>query len=107
MKSRPLHILVLVDRDWTHPQAGGTGANLRAHVRYFTEWGHRVTIMTGSYPGAVPVEHDGPVTIHRRGGRKSVFPHAIAQVLLRRRARDADVVLEIVNGITFLTPLWL
>ena len=107
MKSRPLHILVLVDRDWTHPQAGGTGANLRAHVRYFTEWGHRVTIMTGSYPGAVPVERDGPVTIHRRGGRKSVFPHAIAQVLLRRRARDADVVLEIVNGITFLTPLWL
>jgi glycosyltransferase involved in cell wall biosynthesis len=107
MSSRPLHILILVDRDWTHPQGGGTGANLRAHVRYLTEWGHRVTIMTGSYSGAVPFEQDGPVTIYRRGGRKSVFPHTFAELALRRRVRDADVVLEIINGIAFLTPLWL
>ena len=104
--SPPLHILVLVDRDWTHPQAGGTGANLRAHVRYWTDWGHRVTVMAGSYPGAVPFERDGPVTVYRRGGRKSVFPHTIAR-LCTGRVPDADVVLEIVNGITFLTPLWL
>jgi glycosyltransferase involved in cell wall biosynthesis len=107
MKSRPLHILVLVDRDWSHPQAGGTGANLRAHVKYLTEWGHRVTIVTGSYPGAIPVERDGPVTVYRGGGRKGVFPYAIARLLLRRQVRDADVALEVVNGITFLTPLWL
>ena len=80
MTSPPLHILVLVDRDWSHPQAGGTGANLRAHVKYFTEWGHRVTVIAGSYPGAVPVERNGPVTVYRRGGRKSVFPHTIARL---------------------------
>ena len=74
MTSRPLHILILVDRDWSHPQAGGTGANLRAHVKYFTQWGHRVTVMAGSYPGAVPFEREGPVTVHRKGGRKGVFP---------------------------------
>jgi glycosyltransferase involved in cell wall biosynthesis len=107
MTSRPLHILVLVDRDWSHPQAGGTGANLRAHVNYFVEWGHRVTVMAGSYPGAIPVERDGPVTVYRNGGRKGVFHHTIARLLLGRRVRDADVVLEIINGITFLTPLWL
>jgi glycosyltransferase involved in cell wall biosynthesis len=106
MTSRAAHILVLVDRDWTHPQAGGTGANLRAHVKYWTQWGHRVTIMAGSYPGAVQFERNGPVTIYRRGGRKSVFPHTIAR-LLTGRVPDADVALEIVNGITFLTPLWL
>jgi glycosyltransferase involved in cell wall biosynthesis len=105
MTSRPLHILILVDRDWSHPQAGGTGANLQAHVKYFTQWGHRVTVMAGSYPGAVPVERDGPVTVYRRGGRKSVFPRTIARLFARRL--DADVALEIVNGITFLTPLWL
>ncbi len=105
MTSPPLHILVLVDRDWSHPQAGGTGANLRAHVKYFTEWGHRVTVIAGSYPGAVAVERNGPVTVYRRGGRKSVFPHTVARLFARRL--DADVALEIVNGITFLTPLWL
>ena len=26
--AEPLHILVLSDRDWTHPQGGGTGTNL-------------------------------------------------------------------------------
>jgi glycosyltransferase involved in cell wall biosynthesis len=106
MSSRPLHILVLVDRDWTHPQGGGTGANLKAHVGYLTRWGHRVTVMAGSYPGAVPCERDGLLTVYRRGGRKSVFPHAIAR-LCAGLVRDADVVLEIINGITFLTPLWL
>ncbi len=107
MTSRPLHILVLVDRDWTHPQGGGTGANLRAHVRYLTEWGHRVTVVTGSYPGALAVERDGLLTVYRRGGRKGVFPYTIARLALARQVRDADVALEIINGITYLTPLWL
>ena len=103
---RPLHILVLVDRDWTHPQAGGTGENLLAHVRHWVAWGHRVTILAGEHPGAPRTERDGPVTVHRRGGRKSVFAHTLLRVH-RGIARDADVVLEIVNGIAYLTPLWL
>ncbi len=28
----PLRILVLADRDWTHPQGGGTGANVYSNV---------------------------------------------------------------------------
>src|SRR5216684_5575889 len=106
MTSSPLHILVLVDRDWSHPQAGGTGANLQAHVQYWTGWGHRVTVMAGSYPGSVRFERDGLLTVYRNGGRKSVFPHTVAR-LCAGLVPDADVVLEIVNGITFLTPLWL
>ena len=40
------------------------------------------------------------------GSRLTVFPRA-AWASLRGLARDADVVLEVINGITFLTPLWL
>ena len=40
------------------------------------------------------------------GSRTTVFPRA-AWAVRRGLARDADVVLEVVNGITFLTPLWL
>ncbi|MBN1529348.1 MAG: glycosyltransferase family 4 protein [Thermoleophilaceae bacterium] len=104
---KPLHILVLADRDWTHPQTGGNGANIDAHVSRWVAWGHRVTMVAGMYPGAKAVETYGPrLTVHRMGGRSTVFPRAI-WACIRGLGREADVVLEIINGITFLTPLWL
>jgi glycosyltransferase involved in cell wall biosynthesis/O-antigen/teichoic acid export membrane protein len=101
-----LHILVLSDRDWTHPQGGGTGTNLYGQVSRWIAWGHRVTVVACSYPGAEPREELGPLTLIRVGGRSTVFPRVIWRGL-RGRLPDADVVLEVVNGITFLTPLWL
>jgi glycosyltransferase involved in cell wall biosynthesis len=106
-RAGPLHILVMTDRDWTHPQGGGTGSNLYGQVSRWVAWGHRVSVIASSYPGAASFERiaDG-VEVHRMGGRSTVFPRAI----LRQAAGlvpDADVVLEVVNGITFLTPLWL
>lgn len=101
-----MHVVALIDRDWTHPQAGGSGDNLVQHVHELVAHGHRVTVVTSSYPGASPVERDGPVTILRRGGPYTVFPHTIWR-MLRGHVPDADVALEIVNGVTYLTPLWL
>ena len=46
-----LHILILSDRDWTHPQAGGTGTSLLSQVRRWVAWGHRVSVISCSYPG--------------------------------------------------------
>ncbi len=104
---RPLHILILSDRDWTHPQGGGTGTNLFGQVSRWLAWGHRVSVIACSYPGAAPVEHiDDSLTIYRAGGRSTVFPRTILRQM-RGLVPDADVVLEVVNGITFLTPLWL
>jgi glycosyltransferase involved in cell wall biosynthesis len=103
---RRLHILILSDRDWTHPQGGGTGTNLFGQVSRWIAWGHRVSVIACSYPGAEPVERIGDLTIYRAGGRSTVFPHTILRQW-RGLVPDADVVLEVVNGITFLTPLWL
>jgi glycosyltransferase involved in cell wall biosynthesis len=59
------------------------------------------------YPGAAPFERfSDDLVVHRMGGRATVFPRAIWSVL-RGVGRDADVVCEVINGITFLTPLWL
>jgi len=102
----PRHILLLTDRDWTHPQGGGTGTNLHAQVMRWVAWGHRVTVIAGSYPDAEKVSHPHErLTIHRMGGRMTVFGRA-ALASLRGVGRDADVVLEVVNGIAFFTPLW-
>jgi len=101
-----MHVLILSDRDWTHPQAGGTGTNLFGQVSRWISWGHRVTVIASSYPGAEPVERLGPLTLHRMGGRSTVFPRVIWKQW-RGLVPDADVVVEVINGVTFLTPLWL
>jgi glycosyltransferase involved in cell wall biosynthesis len=104
---KPLHILVLADRDWAHHDTGGNGANLYAQISRWVAWGQRVTMVVGDFPGAKRVERFGPrLVVHRMGGRVTVFPRA-ALAVLRGVGRDADVVLEVINGITFLTPLWL
>jgi glycosyltransferase involved in cell wall biosynthesis len=104
---QPLKILVLADRDWTHPQGGGTGANVYENIVRWAHWGHSVTLVAGEYPGCVPVEQVTPnLVVHRMGGRGSVFPRA-AWAVIRGLGADADVVFEVINGITFLTPLWL
>lgn len=102
----PLHILVLTDRDWTHPEGGGTGTNLYGQIARWLHWGHRVTVISGSYPGAPEVRRlaDG-LQIHHMGSRLTIFPRA-AWAVRRGLGRDADVVLEVVNGIAFFTPLW-
>jgi glycosyltransferase involved in cell wall biosynthesis len=103
----PLHILVLCDRDWTHPQGGGSGANLREQSLRWAAWGHRVSFLACSYPGAPAREVvSSHMTLHRVGTRSTVFPRAIWRQA-RGLVPDADVVLEVINGITFLTPLWL
>src|SRR3954470_8644528 len=101
------HILLLTDRDWTHPQGGGTGANLFGQVACWLDWGHSVTVVAGTYDGAEPISRPAEgLELHHMGTRRTVFPRA-AWAVRRGLAADADVVLEVVNGITFLTPLWL
>lgn len=101
------HVLVLVDRDWEHPQTGGNGVSLYGQVSRWAQWGHRVTVVACAYPGAPARQSYGPnLEVHRMGTRSTVFPRTTLAVL-RGLGRDADVVLEIVNGITYLTPLWL
>ncbi len=102
-----LRILVLADRDWTHPQGGGTGANVYSNVIRWAQWGHHVTVIAGAHPGCMAAEQVTPnLVVHRMGGRGTIFPRAVLAAL-RGIGRDADVVLEVINGIAFMTPVWL
>jgi glycosyltransferase involved in cell wall biosynthesis/O-antigen/teichoic acid export membrane protein len=100
------HILVLTDRDWTHPQGGGTGTHLYGMVSRWIASGHRVTVIAGDHPGAARVERPAPnLELHHVGSRLTVFPRA-AWLVKRGAVKDVDVVLEVINGIAFFTPLW-
>ena len=105
-RRRARHILVLTDRDWTHPQAGGTGTVLYGLIASWLADGHRVTVIAGTYDGAAAVSrYHERLAVHRMGSRLTVFARA-AWATLRGLGRDADVVLEVCNGIAFETPLW-
>jgi glycosyltransferase involved in cell wall biosynthesis/O-antigen/teichoic acid export membrane protein len=106
MEEKPLQILVLTDRDWTHPQAGGTGANLTGYLGHWLARGHRVTVLASAYRGAVRREEHGHLTVIRRGRLRTAVP-SVVWSHLRGRIPDADVTLEVVNGVMFFTPLWL
>src|SRR5205823_3484851 len=107
LRRRTLHILVLTDRDWTHPQGGGTGTHLFGQISRWVGWGHRVSVIACGYDGAAAHERlSEGLEIHRVGGRSTVFPRAIWKQW-RGLVPDADVAFEVVNGITFLTPIWL
>jgi glycosyltransferase involved in cell wall biosynthesis/O-antigen/teichoic acid export membrane protein len=74
-------------------------------VSRWLEWGHRVSVIACGYEGCQRYEERGALRIHRVGGRSTVFPRAIWRQW-RGLVPDADVMLEVVNGITFLTPMW-
>lgn len=100
---RQIRILFLSWRDHKHPEAGGAEKYLTEVAEGLAARGHQVTIRTAAYPGAVPDEVVHGVAYCRRGGRYGVFPRALAS-RLTGRAR-ADVVVDIQNGVPFLSPL--
>ena len=100
-----MHILILTDRDWDHPEAGGTGIHLTGSVDSWLEWGHEVTIIAGGFPGSQKVERIGRLTVVRVGGRKTVFPRTILKGMAGW-IPNVDVTLEVINGIAWMTPIW-
>ena len=101
--SRRYRILFLSWRDHQHPEAGGAEKYLTEVAEGLVQRGHQVTIRTAEYPGAIRDEVVRGVAYSRRGGRFGVFPRAQLSRLTGRLR--ADVVVDIQNGVPFLSPL--
>ena len=92
-------------RDIRHPEAGGAEVNIHEQAKRWVEWGHPVTLFTARPKGHRFRDNIDGIEIVRAGGRFSIYLWAIIAYLLMLRKR-ADVVLDIENGIPFLTPLY-
>ena len=99
----PLRILMLNWRDMDHPEAGGAEKYLVTVAEGLAARGHEVTFRTAGYPGAVPDETVRGVRYLRRGGRLGIYPRALVANLVRRH--DVDVVVDVQNGMPYLSPL--
>jgi glycosyltransferase involved in cell wall biosynthesis len=101
--SHPLSVVLLNWRDMNHPEAGGSEKYLSEVAAGLAARGHRVTIRTAAYPGALRSEVVDGVRYVRRGGRHTVYLRSLAALAVRRHR--ADVVVDVQNGVPFLTPL--
>jgi glycosyltransferase involved in cell wall biosynthesis len=92
-------------RDVENPEAGGAEAFVHEVARRWAEEGHDVTQLVSGFPGAPRnVLIDG-VHVRRLGRLRTGSFHALVQRELAR-LRGFDLVVESINTIPFLTPLW-
>ena len=100
---RRVHILAW--RDHADAEAGGSELHAARVAASWADSGIDVVMRTSAAPGHPIVEHRHGYRVVRRGGRHLVFPGAIVDELTGRLGRH-DAVLEIWNGVPFLSPLW-
>ena len=100
---RRIHVLAW--RDLADVEAGGSELHIAEVAKLWAAAGVEVTMRT-SWAQGQPVEdvRDGYKVI-RRAGRYMVFPRAAAAELFQRTG-PRDVLVEIWNGMPFLSPLW-
>jgi glycosyltransferase involved in cell wall biosynthesis len=92
-------------RDLDDPEAGGSELHAHKVASLWAAAGLDVTFRTSAVPGApTALTRDG-YRVVRRAGRYAVFPGA-AWEGLRMGHRPGDALVEIWNGMPFLSPLW-
>jgi glycosyltransferase involved in cell wall biosynthesis len=90
-------------RDTRHPEGGGSELYIEAIARRLAALGNEVTVLCAEVPDAPADETRDGVRYRRRGTHHTVYLHA-AWALLTRAVR-ADVVLDVQNGVPYLSTM--
>lgn len=98
-----MRLAFLTWRDTQHPDGGGSEVFVEQVAQRLAARGHEVTILCARPAGAAASGRLGEVAILRTGGRLTVYPRGLWW--LWRNRRDVDVVVDVINGLPFGTPL--
>jgi len=101
---RPMHIVFLNWRDTTNPEGGGSERYVENVAKRLVEAGHRVTVVCASYPHAPADQMRDGIRFVRRGSKLGVYPAAL-WALVSRQLGAFDVVVDVQNGVPFLSRL--
>jgi glycosyltransferase involved in cell wall biosynthesis len=100
---RRIHMLAW--RDLCDPEAGGSEVHASTVAKLWSEAGIEVTMRSSYAQGHPPMGTRDGYRVIRKAGRYMVFPRA-AWSELRRKYGPRDGLVEIWNGMPFLSPLW-
>ena len=92
-------------RDLDDVEAGGSEIHADRVARLWAEAGVEVTVRTSFAAGSPPAASRNRYRVVRRGGRYMVFPRAVLAELGGLHG-PRDGLVEIWNGMPFLSPLW-
>lgn len=95
---RPLKVLFVAWKDLAHPDAGGSEVVVDELARGLIARGHEVALVCAGPVG----EH--PYRVVDNGGRYQQY--LSAPIRYAREFRDVDLVVDVVNGMPFFSPLW-
>jgi glycosyltransferase involved in cell wall biosynthesis len=98
------HIVCFSWRDTRNPEGGGAERYLEKMAAGLVDRGCHVTIFCAAHAAASPVEVVDGVRYVRRGSKTSVYPWAL-WMLLRKRFGRVDLLVDVQNGMPFLTRL--
>ena len=101
-----MRIAILNWRDLTHPDGGGAERYAANIATGLVRRGHEVTLLCADHGAAPRDETVDGVRLRRRGGRVGMYPQALRGVRrLERTESRFDVVVDVQNGLPFLSPL--
>lgn len=99
-----MKILVLNYRDRKHPAAGGAERHLHAIFSRLVQKGHKVVLLTTTFPNALEREVVDGIEVVRRGG-DLLFQWTVAKELKKLdKEFDFDIIYEDLNKLPLFTP---
>lgn len=88
-----------------HPHAGGSELYFYEMAKEWVKKGHEVTWFSPAVHGAGKEEIESGIHFIRKGNKASVYLWAAYEYLKRLR-HQADIIIDLENGIPFFTPLY-
>lgn len=101
-----MKLLVLNWQDRLNPQAGGAEAHLHETFGRLAARGHHVTLLASGWRGGARREEVDGLEVHRVGSRYTFTVAAPAHYRRRLARRDFDVLVEDLNKVPLMAPLW-
>jgi glycosyltransferase involved in cell wall biosynthesis len=99
-------VLVLNERDPLHPKAGGAETHVAEIFARIAARGAEITLASSRFAGAAARDEVRGMRVHRIGRMPFYYPRA-TRVCARDTRRDRyDVVVECLNKLPFLAPLY-
>lgn len=101
--TRRVHVLAW--RDFDDDEAGGSENHADEFMKRWQEAGLSILHRTSHAVGLPAVAQRNGYDVVRRGGRMTVFPRVMGSELTGRMG-DYDALVEIWNGVPWMSPLW-
>jgi glycosyltransferase involved in cell wall biosynthesis len=99
-------LLLLNERDPRHPRAGGAETHVYEILRRLARRGHAVTHLAARFEGAPASERVEGIEVRRLAALPGYYPAAALACARETRRGGFDVVIECLNKLPFLSPVY-